>query len=313
MMKNQSVYVINGFLEAGKSEFISFTIAQPYFRIKGKTLLLVCEEGEIEYDPELLKQTNTELVVIDNEEDFTASTLNNIERRVKPERVIIEWNGMWNYKNCKLPWNWKLDQQITIIDGATFPMYYTNMRSLLAEMIRNSEMIIFNRCDSVKDELPTYRRNIKAVNQQADVVFEDSNGEIDEIFEEDLPYDLSASEIVLDNNTYGIWYLDCMDHPERYFGKNLVMQAMVMVPPTFPKGYFVPGRMAMTCCADDMAFLGYACQYDKANELKDKDWVVVTATLTKEYFEDYKGEGPVLHAISVEKSREPKDAVISFQ
>ena len=40
--------------------------------------------------------------------------------------------------------------------------------------------------------------------------------------------------------------------------------------------------------------------------------MVVTATVTKEYFEDYEGEGPVLHAVSVEKSREPKDAVISF-
>jgi len=68
----------------------------------------------------------------------------------------------------------------------------------------------------------------------------------------------------------------------------------------------------MTCCAEDMAFLGYACQYEAANTLHDKDWVVVTATLTKEYFDDYKGEGPVLHAISVEKSREPKNAVISF-
>ncbi len=304
--------MINGFLEAGKSEFISFTLAQPYFKIKGKTLLLVCEEGEIEYDPELLRQTNTELVVIDNEEDFTTNTLGGIERRVKPDRIIIEWNGIWNFKNIKLPWNWRIEQQITIIDGSTFPMYYTNMKSLLAEMIRKSELIIFNRCDSVRDELPNYRRNVKAVNQQADVVFEDANGEIDEIFEEDLPYDLSSEELILDEKTYGIWYLDCMDHPERYFGKRLIMQTMVMIPPTFPKGYFVPGRMAMTCCAEDMAFLGYACQYDKASELHDKDWVVVTATLTKEYFEDYKGEGPILHAITVEKSREPKNAVISF-
>ena len=90
-----------------------------------------------------------------------------------------------------------------------------------------------------------------------------------------------------------------MDHPERYFGKNLVMQAMVMKPENFPKGYFVPGRMAMTCCADDMAFLGYACEYKGAEELHDKQWVVVTATLTKEFFEDYKGEGPVLHAIPI--------------
>jgi len=40
------VYVINGFLESGKTEFISFTLAQPYFQVRGKTLLIVCEEGE---------------------------------------------------------------------------------------------------------------------------------------------------------------------------------------------------------------------------------------------------------------------------
>ena len=37
-----------------------------------------------------------------------------------------------------------------------------------------------------------------AVNPAADVIFEDSNGEIDEIFEEDLPYDLSQDPIVLE-------------------------------------------------------------------------------------------------------------------
>ena len=47
------VYVINGFLESGKTEFISFTLAQPYFQIKGKTLLILCEEGENEYDEAL--------------------------------------------------------------------------------------------------------------------------------------------------------------------------------------------------------------------------------------------------------------------
>ena len=50
------VYMINGFLESGKTEFITYTIAQPYFRIKGKTLIIACEEGEIEYDEILLKK-----------------------------------------------------------------------------------------------------------------------------------------------------------------------------------------------------------------------------------------------------------------
>lgn len=307
----KSVYVINGFLESGKTEFITFTLGQPYFQIKGKTLILLCEEGENEYDEALLKRSRTEIEVIEDQDDFNASKLLELEKKHKPDRIIIEWNGMWNAKEMKLPWHWKVEQQITTIDATTFPMYFTNMRSLLAEMVRKSELIIFNRCDGI-EELNVYRRNIKAVNAAADVVFEGENGEIDELFEEDLPYDLSQDVIVLDNQGYGIWYLDSMDHLERYIGKKIEFVAMVLKPDNFPKGYFVPGRMAMTCCADDMAFLGYACEFAGAGALKQKEWVKVTATVTKEYWEDYKGEGPILHAVSVEKTKAPKEEIISF-
>ena len=305
------VYLINGFLESGKTEFITFTMNQPYFQIKGKTLILLCEEGEIEYDAALLKRSNSVVEVIEEEADFTPAHLVEVEKKHKPDRIIIEYNGMWNCKNMKLPWYWKVEQQITTIDGRTFPMYYTNMRSLLAEMIRKSEMIIFNRCDGI-EELNVYKRNIKAVNPGADVIFEGENGEIDEIFEEDLPYDLNQDVIVLDNQGYGIWYLDSMDHLERYIGKKIQFVAMVLKPDRIKKGYFVPGRMAMTCCADDMAFLGYACEYAGAEDLKQKEWIKITATVTREYWEDYQGEGPILHAISVEKTKAPKEEVISF-
>jgi len=305
------VYVINGFLESGKTEFICFTLAQPYFRIKGKTLLILCEEGENEYEEELLRGSNTVLELVEDEEDFTPNKLIELEKKHNPERIIIEYNGMWNYKNAKLPFHWKIEQQITTIDGSTFQMYFNNMGSLLAEQVRNSEMIIFNRCDGIED-LGSYRRSIKAINPSADVIFETSEGEVDEIFEEDLPYDLNQEIIELDNMGYGIWYMDSMDHLERYIGKKLRFVAMVYRPDDFPKGYFVPGRMAMTCCADDMAFLGYACEYEGAENLKQKEWVKVTATVSKEYWEDYNGEGPILHAISVEKTKAPKEEIISF-
>lgn len=305
------VYMINGFLESGKTEFITYTIAQPYFRVKGKTLIIACEEGEEEYDPILLKKTNSVVEWIEDEEDFTSARLIELEKKHDPERIIIEFNGMWNFKDLKLPFHWKIEQQITCIDGSTFPMYYTNMRSLLAEMVRKSEMIIFNRCDGIED-LASYRRNIKAVNQSADVIFEDSNGEIDEIFEEDLPYDLEQPIIDLDNNGYGIWYLDALDHLDRYIGKTIRFKAMVLIPPGFPKNYFVPGRKAMTCCADDMSFLGFACEYEGSDKLVNKEWVEVTASVSREYWADYRGEGPILHASSVVKTKAPKDEIISF-
>ena len=68
----------------------------------------------------------------------------------------------------------------------------------------------------------------------------------------------------------------------------------------------------MTCCADDMAFLGFACEYDKADELTEKSWVEITATVDKEYRAEYKGEGPVLRAVSVTTAKKPKDDIISF-
>lgn len=305
------VYVINGFLESGKTEFITYTLDQPYFQIKGKTLLILCEEGEIEYDEELLAKTKTVLELIEEEEEFTPAHLIELEKKHKPERIIIEYNGMWNYKDMKLPWHWRIEQQVTTIDGSTFSMYFSNMKSLLAEMVRKSELIIFNRCDEVED-LNSYKRSIKAINQKAEIVFEDSEGEIDEILEDDLPYSLTDDPIVLDDQGYGIWYLDSLDHLERYIGKKVQFTAMVLKPEGFPKGYFVPGRMAMTCCADDMAFLGFACEYEKAEALTNKQWVKVTAVVKKEYFADYKGEGPILEAESVVLTKAPKEEIISF-
>lgn len=305
------VYVINGFLESGKTEFITYTLSQPYFQVKGKTLLILCEEGETEYEEFLLRKSRTVVEMVEEEEDFTPAHLIEWEKKHKPERIIIEYNGMWDFKNMKLPWHWSIEQQITTIDASTFLMYFNNMKSLLAEMIRKSELIIFNRCDGVED-LSVYRRNIKAINQKAEIVFEDSNGEIDEIFEEDLPYSLSDDMIALDDGSYGIWYLDSLDHLERYTDKKVQFTAMVLKPEKFPEGYFVPGRMAMTCCADDMAFLGFACRFEETDRLANKQWVKVTAIVHKEYFADYQAEGPVLEAMCVEDTEAPKEEIISF-
>lgn len=306
------VYIINGFLESGKTEFISYTLSQPYFQTRGTTLLILCEEGEIEYDEEILKRSRTIVEVVDEEERMTPSNLIELEKTYKPERIIIEYNGMWNFKNLKMPWHWKVEQQITTIDASTFQNYYTNMRSLLAEMIRKSELIIFNRCDGLTDQLSSFKRNVKAVNPQAEIIFEDKDGEVNQIFEEDLPYDLKEEKLDLDDYGYGIFYLDAMDNLDRYLDKTIKFKAMVLKPEDSNDEYFVPGRMAMTCCADDMAFLGYACKYDQCSKLTNKDWVEVTATVHREFWKDYNGEGPVLHAVSVVPTKKPKDEILNF-
>ena len=54
-----AVYLITGFLESGKSTFLDFTLRQDYFQIDEPTLLLLCEEGEVEFDADELKRYNT--------------------------------------------------------------------------------------------------------------------------------------------------------------------------------------------------------------------------------------------------------------
>ena len=78
------VYIITGFLESGKTEFINFTLGQPYFQVKGKTLLILCEEGEVEYDPDLLKDTRTIIELIENEEDFNPEHLSALDKKHRP-------------------------------------------------------------------------------------------------------------------------------------------------------------------------------------------------------------------------------------
>ena len=89
------IYLITGFLESGKTSFLSFTLQQDYFQVEGKTLLILCEEGEEEYDEEALKKSNTVVEVIDSEEELTPERLAAMDILHQPERVIIEYNGMW--------------------------------------------------------------------------------------------------------------------------------------------------------------------------------------------------------------------------
>ncbi len=305
------VYMINGFLESGKTQFIKYTLAQPYFQVPGRTLLIMCEEGEEEYEEALLKRSRTVVEPIEDESDFTEDALKYLEKKVKPERIVIEYNGMWTIRDKKLPDDWKLEQQITLIDASAFPVFYTNMRSLVAEQVRGSEMIMFNRCDGI-DDLANYKRNIKAVNSSAEIIFEDSNGEINVSLAEDLPYDLDADVIALNDTGYAVWYIDIMDNMERYDGKTIEYTGQVMKPPKMPSDIFVPGRMAMTCCADDMAFLGFLCKWKGAKDVPEKEWVRVTAKIHLEEQAAYRGIGPVLYAEKVESVKEPKEPVIDF-
>ena len=329
------VFLINGFLESGKTSFIQYTMNQDYFQTKGNTLLLLCEEGEKEYDPVELAKLNTTPIYMNDIRDFQADKLKELAEKYHPERVLIEWNGMWNQDDLyngpmseavlaeqqsrepkyqvSMPKDWFIYQVITLVDGSTLKMYLSNMRSFLGQMLRNSELCIVNRCDNLSnEEMVDYRRKLRAMGQNAMIMMEDKNGEIPQsALPEELPYDITENQIAISDNDYGTWFLDCMDNPERYLGKELSFTAMVLKRKNMPEDEFIPGRMAMTCCAQDMSFLGFICKGDKKllSAFSTRDWVKVKVRVTLEEREEYHGVGPVLQLVDIARTGEISEPV----
>ena len=308
------VYLITGFLESGKTTFIKEVLSSPDFADGEKTLLLLCEEGEEEYDEKDFSRHNIEIYSVENEEDLNPDLLGQLHRIYKPRRVFVEFNGMWDSKKFAenaLPRRWEVVQTITLVDGSTFEMYLANMRSLLSNIFMQTEMVLFNRC-SMDQDLNMFRRAVKAVNQQAMVSFEDRDREPLEIGKDQPPYDLNAEVIEIDDTDYGLWFLDVSDNPERYNGKTVKFRGKVLIPRKFPPKCFIPGRNAMTCCAEDIRFIGYICRSKYADRLKNKQWVEVTAEIKYEYVPEYNGEGPVLYAKHLTSVDPPQEDLVYF-
>ena len=308
------IYLITGFLESGKTTFLNFTLQQDYFYIEGKTLLILCEEGEEEYDMEALKLANTVVEVIEKEEDLTTERLSAMDIIHQPERVIVEYNGMWlasKFEKMKKPESWGIEQEITCVDASTFQMYMNNMKSLFMDMARNADMVVFNRCRA-GDPLASYRRSIKVANQRAEVIFEDEEGEIDDIFQDEMPFDINAPVIEILPEDYGIWFVDAMDHPDTYVGKTVRFKGRALKPRGMGSKFFVPGRTAMTCCADDTTFLGYVCKSAYAPKLQEGQWVEVTAKIAFENRMEYQGEGIVLYAEDIQPCDALEEEMVYF-
>lgn len=292
------VFLMTGFLESGKTDFLTYTMEQDYFQVEGTTLLIVCEEGELEYEEDYLKKNRIVMEVIEEQEDLTTEKLQELEEKYRPEQVVIEYNGMWpmsQIHSCRSPKGWEITQQVTMVDTSTFQLYLNNMKSLFMDMARDSDLIIFNRA-SLDMPLDNYRRSIAIVNPQATIVFEDQDGEqIEDIYDGKMPFDFNADPIEIDPLDYGVWYMDMTENRERYEYKTVHFQAKAQKSNRLGLKIIAVGRMAMTCCADDLVFLGFACVCPDREKVNDGDWIDLVAQVKYEYSPHYRKIGPVLY------------------
>ena len=184
------------------------------------------------------------------------------------------------------------------------------MLTLILEQLFKADVVIFNRCS---DDTPKgkFRRAVKAVNRPAQIVYERKDGEIDET-EEELPFDLNQDVIEITDFDYAIWYMDVQENYKKYDGKKVEFTALVYNPDKMKKGVMVPGRFAMTCCIEDVSFLGLKCRYPDSKSIPHKSWIHITAQIRVEFAMEYKGRGPVLYPVSVEPAEKPEEELVYF-
>ena len=308
------VYVFTGFLESGKTQFIKEILADPGFTENERTALLLCEEGLEEYDEREMLRLGTAIVPIESPDRLTPNILKRVEQKYDPDRILVEYNGMWKLDDliAAFPARWELYQIVTTVDASTFELYSANMGPMMFEHITTADLVVFNRCtDALKEIL--YQKNIRAMNPRATIYLDDVDGNSEDYNRNmPLPFDVDADVIDIAPEDYGLWYIDAMGDPGKYDGKTVRFLGQAYVGKDVPAGSFVPGRFGMVCCAEDISFLGFICRYDGAKDLKQRDWVRVTASITVEALPQYRGEGPVLHAIEVVPADKPAEDLVYF-
>ena len=303
------VYSFTGFLDSGKTKFIQETLEDPRFNAGERTLVLIFEEGEEEYDLSTYPGKNVYLEVLD-QQTVTTKELSALQKKYKAQRIVAELNGMQQVGDLymRFPEEWVIAQEVMFADSTTIMAYNANMRNLVMDKLVGAQMVVFNRLERGADVMP-YHKLARAASRRIDILYDYTDGstEFDEI-EDPLPFDINADIIEIQDVDYALWYRDVSEEPQKYDGKTVRFKAQEAMLRRDKNGMFAPGRFVMTCCVEDIQFCGIPCRYANAAELKSRDWVMVTAKVAAEKHPLYKGElGPVLTATQVTTGAQPAE------
>ena len=308
------VYVFTGFLDSGKTKFIQETLEDTRFNAGERTLLLIFEEGEEEYDISAYPHQNVYLEVLD-QQTVTQKELKALAKKYKAQRVVAELNGMQLVGDIysRFQEDWVVAQEVMFADATTIMSYNANMRNLVMDKLVGGQMVVFNRLKPGEDTMHLHKL-VRAANRKMDILYDylDGTTACDEI-EDPLPFDINAPVITVKDEDYALWYRDVTEEPQKYTGKTVSFKGQVALLRREKEGMFAPGRFVMTCCVDDIQFCGVPCRYPQAKSLTPRGWVNVKATISAENHPLYQGDlGPVLTAIEVSPADPADPDVATF-
>ena len=274
------VYLFTGFLESGKTKFIQETLCDERFNKGEKTLLLVCEEGVEEYEPD----------------EFSG------------ENVFIKVVDLYQ----AMPQEWVVYQEFMFADATTFLTYNQNMRQLTYDKLKSCELVVFNRFTREMDKMP-YHKIVRGASRRADIAYEYAPDDVEyDDIEDPLPFDINAPIIEIGVDDYAIWYRDLTENPSNYEGKTIKVLCRALTRKKLPSKTFIVGRHVMTCCIEDTQFAALVCQWDQASKVVNDSWINLTAKIHYKFHVAYKQKGPVLTCVELEPAEAPENSIATF-
>ena len=161
------VYAFTGFLESGKTKFIQETLEDPRFNAGERTLLLVFEEGEEEFDFSTYPAQNVYLEVLD-QQTVTEKELRQLAKKHRAQRVVAELNGMHLVGDLysRFPDEWAVAQEVMFADATTIMAYNANMRNLVMDKLVGGQMVVFNRLEPGADTAELHKL-VRAANRRS--------------------------------------------------------------------------------------------------------------------------------------------------
>lgn len=312
---NIPVFLFTGFLDSGKTTFVQSILEDKRFNDGRSILLIVCEEGEEEYDFSSYPYDKVTKVVFDDESKITYDRLNAAAKRAKAEKIVVEYNGLWNLDTLfqAFPEDWGVAQEMTFADATTYPMYNKNMRNLVFDKIKTCDAISFNRMNESIDKMELHKIVRSSGSRGTNIMYDWGNDkvEMDDIVDP-LPFDVEAPVIEIGDQDYALWYQDMMDDMKKYNGKHVRFKAFLGNDSSLPKNSFLAGRHVMACCADDVQFAGLLCYWMKSNTVSTGNWAVVEGKISVERTKVYQGPGPVIYVEKFDFCDEPEEKIVSF-
>lgn len=304
------INIVAGMMDAGKTTYISSLLENDftYRRAGGTTLLLLCEEGDTEYEKELLEKHLVTVCSFDEEPDDPVSAFMEKIHEYDPSQVYIEWNSMWASEPAKLKEALNASSFTVVIDGETLSVYFSNMRQLFVNMLKPATLTMFNRAGS-KEKLEEFAQPFRLINDKAGYLLEAPGGYHEKAFEDVMPFDKDADFIELDEQQYGWFCIDAHKNPKAYYGKEIETVFETDRAGQEAEDIFFAGRRIMVCCMADIQMAGFYCSSAAFDVPKDNSFIKMRARVLRAEG-NMVSFGVMLEAVDITYCAVPKNIII---